>query len=290
MGFKIVSVSPHEQVPSFANTTLIMPTLSIGNIGQLAVDLIINTLSMKRVAYIDEPSVLPFIGNDVYAKQDTNRGVLSINIEVFFSEKHELTIIQQRAPVIQGKSNIFTTNLIEWIRENHFKRVLLLSSADSSHRIDTQITDNTQLRYTAISTKNLDKILLERLTSLQFKELENGTQSHDQMEIEVSQSLSKMQIGQQPEVSIADPTLFLRRAGITHRFFRICKNICNNMNALALIIFCSEGENIPEAVTIANATNALLQLLPVTNNNLVWIPPKSWEFIRGSAYDAALYM
>lgn len=47
-------------------STLLMPALSIGNVGQLAVDLLVSSSSARRVAYLDEPSVLPCAGNDAF--------------------------------------------------------------------------------------------------------------------------------------------------------------------------------------------------------------------------------
>jgi proteasome assembly chaperone 2 len=35
-------------------------------VGQLAVDLLISSAMAKRVAYLDEPSVLPCVGNDAF--------------------------------------------------------------------------------------------------------------------------------------------------------------------------------------------------------------------------------
>jgi proteasome assembly chaperone 2 len=35
-------------------------------VGQLAVDLLISSARAKRVAYLDEPSVLPCVGNDAF--------------------------------------------------------------------------------------------------------------------------------------------------------------------------------------------------------------------------------
>ena len=40
--------------------------LSIGNVGQLAVNLLISSSRARRVAYLDEPSVLPCAGNDAF--------------------------------------------------------------------------------------------------------------------------------------------------------------------------------------------------------------------------------
>ena len=42
------------------------PALSIGNVGQLAVDLLIPSAKARREAYLDEPSVLPCAGNDAF--------------------------------------------------------------------------------------------------------------------------------------------------------------------------------------------------------------------------------
>lgn len=40
--------------------------LSIGNMRQLAVDLLVSSTRMRRVACLDEPDVLPYAGNDAF--------------------------------------------------------------------------------------------------------------------------------------------------------------------------------------------------------------------------------
>ena len=42
-------------------------TVSVGNVGQLAADLVISTLQMKKVGHITDDSITPVIGNDPYA-------------------------------------------------------------------------------------------------------------------------------------------------------------------------------------------------------------------------------
>jgi proteasome assembly chaperone 2 len=42
------------------------PTLSIWNVGQIIVDLLISSIMEKRVAYLDEPSVLPYANNAAF--------------------------------------------------------------------------------------------------------------------------------------------------------------------------------------------------------------------------------
>ena len=38
----------------------------MGNVGQLTVDLIVNSLRMPRVGYLDHPAILPLVGNDAF--------------------------------------------------------------------------------------------------------------------------------------------------------------------------------------------------------------------------------
>ncbi|PRD37702.1 UNVERIFIED_CONTAM: psmg2 [Trichonephila clavipes] len=41
------------------NYTLILPSISVGNVGQLAVDLLLNNLNVKKAACINHPSIIP---------------------------------------------------------------------------------------------------------------------------------------------------------------------------------------------------------------------------------------
>ncbi|KAE8813893.1 proteasome assembly chaperone 2 [Hordeum vulgare] len=49
-------------------STLVMPAVSIGNMGQLAVDLLIPSARARRMAYFDEPSMLPCVGNELVSE------------------------------------------------------------------------------------------------------------------------------------------------------------------------------------------------------------------------------
>ncbi|KAG8067584.1 hypothetical protein GUJ93_ZPchr0005g14489 [Zizania palustris] len=54
---------------SHPSRVLLLPrgtTLSIGNMGQLAVHLLVSSSGERQVAYLDEPSVLPCAGNDAF--------------------------------------------------------------------------------------------------------------------------------------------------------------------------------------------------------------------------------
>lgn len=42
------------------------PAVSIGNVGQLTADLLVSSMGSEKVGYLDDPYVLPCVGNDAY--------------------------------------------------------------------------------------------------------------------------------------------------------------------------------------------------------------------------------
>ena len=54
----------------------------MGNVGQLAADLVISTLQMKKVGHITDDSITPVVGNDPYAGCFSSRvGTLQLKPE-----------------------------------------------------------------------------------------------------------------------------------------------------------------------------------------------------------------
>lgn len=59
------------------------PALSIGNVGQLAVDLMVSSTGAERIGYLDDPHVLPCVGNDAYGPLP--QGELALPLEGIFA-------------------------------------------------------------------------------------------------------------------------------------------------------------------------------------------------------------
>lgn len=55
------------------------PALSVGNVGQMAIDLLIFGLRMNKVGYIDSPHVISMVGNNAF----TGDGSLTTSLEGF---------------------------------------------------------------------------------------------------------------------------------------------------------------------------------------------------------------
>ncbi|KAF2546793.1 hypothetical protein F2Q70_00023011 [Brassica cretica] len=78
-------------------STLILPALSIGNVGQLSVDLLVSSTAAERVGYLDDLNLLPCVGNDAYGPLPC--GDLALPLEVYESSSTAITLAQQRSPV-----------------------------------------------------------------------------------------------------------------------------------------------------------------------------------------------
>ena len=52
---------------------ILQPSVSVGNVGQLAVDLLISTLCLEKSGYLYDDSILPVIGNDPFATKDQTK-------------------------------------------------------------------------------------------------------------------------------------------------------------------------------------------------------------------------
>eukprot|EP01126_Amoeba_proteus_P054099 TRINITY_DN662_c0_g1_i1.p1 TRINITY_DN662_c0_g1~~TRINITY_DN662_c0_g1_i1.p1 ORF type:complete len:158 (-),score=16.42 TRINITY_DN662_c0_g1_i1:198-671(-) len=136
---------PCKEVPKFEGSVLVLPSLAVGNVGQLAIDTLINTSSLPRVGYIDSPFILPMIANDAF---DSEEGCLVTCVEVFHSNSPPVFFVQQRAPIVRGREKQYSESLVKWIISQKFSSVILLHSVDKIMRIhDSLLVGYYFLRY-----------------------------------------------------------------------------------------------------------------------------------------------
>jgi proteasome assembly chaperone 2 len=84
---------------NLAGRTLVMPCVGAGNVGQLAVDLLVATLALPRVGYAEEPHVLPCVGNAPYAH--AAGGTLATPLELYAAADGPV-VLQMRSPAAPG--------------------------------------------------------------------------------------------------------------------------------------------------------------------------------------------
>lgn len=82
------------------------PAVSVGNVGQLAADLIISTLDMVRVGHFHTDCLIPMTGNNPYSSSEEDASLLSTNAEGQIKKPTETQtdVIQEDRDVsFQGK-------------------------------------------------------------------------------------------------------------------------------------------------------------------------------------------
>ncbi|KAF8930926.1 Proteasome assembly chaperone 2 [Dissophora ornata] len=191
---------PGFDASRFKGTTLILPSVSIGNVPQLATDLLLATLKLDRVGAIEDENVIPVVGPADQPNDSTPAAVsrhitsgsssssssllaaaavgLSLAIEVFQSKDGKWTLIQQRSPTVRHRSHYYADNLVQFIKDSEFDQVVLLASADGARRIDIQLQSATPVRY--ISSPAIAKELLETIHGLGLEPLESVAATEDE--------------------------------------------------------------------------------------------------------------
>ncbi|KAI9483027.1 MAG: PAC2 family-domain-containing protein [Benjaminiella poitrasii] len=238
---------------SFKSSTLILPTVSIGNVPQLVVDLLIQTFKLERVGFLEDDYVMPIAG----IREDVDQPGVTVPIEVFQSKDKLWTSIQQRSPTVKGKRDEFIKQIKEFATK--FARVVILTSMDASRRLDSQLQGEPFRVYGEGS-------LIMRAVSLSVPVLEN-------FELEYSQDSTEDR-----------RKIHLPGSGLARHLYEA---LSEQVETTLLIMFALEGDNAQDGVEFARFVNTLLKIQ--TTGLSSWTIPKSWEYLFGTPYNAELY-
>jgi len=146
--------------------TLVLPTCSVGNVAQLAVDLILNSSAGARGAHIAtlrHPLVLPCYGVNPYDGRDGGKPeeASSASRPDGSIRKHaahpmdlyrldrgnggdggdggDVYVIQQRAAAAAGCQVAFSRDMMAWVRDAGFDVVYILGSLSAEYRKDKEL-------------------------------------------------------------------------------------------------------------------------------------------------------
>lgn len=259
---------PSQDSPAaFKGFTLVMPAVAVGNVGQLAVDLIVSTLNLSRVGYFHTDCLIPMAGNNPYSCRKEDAEELHTPAEVYTAAELKLAVLQIRAPIIQTRSKKFRQQLVSWIKASGFSRTVVLSSSHAYLRDDKQLQGNS-LRY--LITPSLLTASADALKELGWTEMERMPAF--------------------PGIdSDAEPRLCIPGGGITKGLYT--DSCAEDLPLAVLLLFCSEGDNIPDAFTLVNHLNDWLHLLDNQREkpNSQWKIPTSWSLLFGSGIPSPLF-
>ncbi|XP_007517240.1 proteasome assembly chaperone 2 [Erinaceus europaeus] len=258
-----------ESGPDLSGYTLLMPAVSVGNVGQLAIDLIISTLNMSKIGYFYTDCLVPVVGNNPYATAEENSTELSINTEVYSLPSKKLVALQLRSIFIKYKSKSFCEKLLSWVKSSNCAKVIVLSSSHSYHRNDLQLR-STPFRY--LVTPSLQNTVQNQLMNLNWEEMEKSPRI--------------------PEINDSDTCIRIPGGGITKTLY---EESCSREIPMAVLLkFVSEGDNIPDALGLVEYLNEWLHIIQPrsadpTTSALPWKMPSSWKLLFGSGLPPALF-
>lgn len=217
--------------------TLLLPVCAVGNIGQFACDLIISTLLSKKqcqlIGRLYSPALMPVVGPNAFNLV----GPPTTSTEVYESKKHKLVIIQQRTSYFKALKHLYIQELVEWMRESQFDKIIVLTSSFAQCNPDTSSLGLTEPsnRIQCLNTSSFDADT-DKWKSLHIKQIP------DKRSIKVVQ----------------DGLSFLPGSGITKPLWKACQRA--SIAATFLVDFCSEGLNMLDCYQVVNIVDRFLGL------------------------------
>eukprot|EP00850_Spirogloea_muscicola_P019942 SM000203S06118 [mRNA] locus=s203:22693:24405:+ [translate_table: standard] len=245
-------------------------------------------------------------------------------VAVFQDGGSGVTVVQQRAPVRLGFAEDFADRFAAWAAAARFREVVILSGADAGKRLAEQMHGE-QVRILSTATPDGSDV---RATEQGWQILEQYAEAAAAAATATSSSPisagSADAAAERPSASSGgrgehiavtsdgdadsddgfgprlppgvEPRLQIEGT-MFWRMFHCCK--ARGLNALALVLFCSEGDNVTDALAMADCVDRLLGLLPLEADSTVpgttdnpgirWSIPPSWASVYGPPPDTNLF-
>ncbi|GLT96972.1 hypothetical protein SLE2022_145610 [Rubroshorea leprosula] len=277
---------PEEgKLPNKDCSTLLLPALSIGNVGQLAVDLLVSSTRAERIGYLDDPFVLPCVGNDAYGPIPC--GDLALPLEAYESSSNALTLVQQRSPVMKGMLVDFAKHLANFASTTGKKHVVLLSSLDFGRWQKIDMSSGPQIYYLSSINPDGTDHHCEQFGWKRLQEYDPAQRCWKYLSsLAEENSMRDNNLPFDDELEEEDYYPSLPFAAV----FSCLK--AKGLKVTCLLCYCSEGDNIPDAFNLAEAACKLLGLSPRNfhgDESGNWLIPFSWKTVYGPPPDLSIF-
>lgn len=135
----------------------LIPSIGVGNVAQLAVDLIIATLKLERIGTGWHSALMPVFGPPAYHHDNVNK---TTSLEVYANQELKLVVFQIRSPLVASLVDRFHQDLLEFLAANKFSEVIILTS---SHAYEKHSVETSPFEYIANEQfKSLHKDTLDK--------------------------------------------------------------------------------------------------------------------------------
>ncbi|KAF8160843.1 PAC2 family-domain-containing protein [Crassisporium funariophilum] len=242
--------------------TILIPVVSTANVGQLAVDLIIASFSLTRVAILNPTYCVPVVG----AREDGQKGITT-PLELYSRSNLDFVVVQQRSPVLKSRKQDFIDALLDFVKLSKFAAVLFVSGVDLSNRTDGQMMTPTYQLHPP-NGPSLAATPLRNLSSLPIPVYTSPVQQQPQNSAE----------------SLHVP--FIPGGGLTRRILESLPSEWSIATA-CLLQFVLEGDNRADAMMLANV---ITKVINQDTTQIQWTQPSSWrDGLFGTPHDQTLY-
>lgn len=266
-------------------SNLILPALSIGNVGQLAVDLLVSSTGAETVGYLDDQFVLPCVGNDAY--RPSPRGDLALPLQAYESPSSGLTLVQQRSPVVKGMMVEYAKNLADFAATIGKKHVVVLSGLDFGRLQRIDMSSGLQIYYLSSTSVDGTDDYCEQLGWKRLQEYNPAQRCWKYLS-----SLAEGDVGEENNLPFEDdleeedyyPSLPFAA------LFSCFK--ARGLKVTCLLCYCSEGDNMADAFNLADAACKFLRMNPDNvhgGDGEKWIVPFSWMTVYGPPPDMSMF-
>lgn len=102
----------------------ILPSVSVGNVPQLTIDLVITTFNLEKLSSVWHPAIVPCVGRDPYF--DTEE--ISMACELFFSRNLKMIVMQLRSTFEPQHMQSFFEELKKELENFKLNKIIILTS------------------------------------------------------------------------------------------------------------------------------------------------------------------
>eukprot|EP01138_Halocafeteria_seosinensis_P013456 gb/GECG01013742.1/.p1 GENE.gb/GECG01013742.1/~~gb/GECG01013742.1/.p1 ORF type:complete len:327 (+),score=33.67 gb/GECG01013742.1/:1-981(+) len=304
----------------FHGYTAVLPGISIGNLGQMTLDVILNTYLRKEpnnvrlIGPVDSDYLEAFFADNPFEEAPTKASHKALSSPCTSADVYEIStgeerllVIQQRAHIIEGYENSYYSELFQWLESVGVTHLLVISGASAAHRNDEQL-QGPPYRYIhfPVETQKSESKMVERLTTGSIPHLEPAAVSDaaarallDQFQGDSSDTLPSGSANVVSDDAVIQTFKTFADMGGMGYSARICRQALDtsSISCTVLLRFINEGDNTLDAFAFANKAAMLLGFLssPLSADDDIqhilktWQAPSSWHGLFGGSLDPSMY-